>query len=518
MVVPPGPAERVGALEHDDLLDAGPLGLDRHPKAGEPGPDDRQIMVWKLVVHASLPRSVMSQTCSYTNVTSLPGKRNPDRTVQGSGTMSASPRTPRLAPELRREQLLDAALDVLTEAGFDAITIEAVARRAGVTRPVVYDAFGDLHGLLLALIEREEQAALTPLLEIVGVAGHPAESVDPERFLVDAVTAFLRAVKANPRTWRLVLMPPRGSSQELGERIRRSRRILAERITELLDWGIDRRGGPAGLDHPLAARLIVAAGEDAARLMLAHPRRWGPERLGAITRDLVVLLPVDAPRHGGAPPALPPPAVPAPVAAPLPAPGARVPRAQRREQLIDVALALVAEEGFGALTMEAVARRAGVNRVVVYRSFANLQLLLLAMLRRGDARTRAALEAVVPSTPGDRTPTELLGNTLAAFLAAVLADPLTWRVALLRPESAPIALQKLVNRRRTQLARALEPLVGWGIGRLAGAPPELDVELLSRMLLTVGEELGRLALEDPEFPPERLLTGIWALLDRLPLS
>src|SRR5207302_8407967 len=70
---------------------------------------------------------------------------------------------------------------------------------------------------------------------------------------------------------------------------------------------------------------------------------------------------------------------------------ARVPRAERREQLIDVALGLVGEEGFGALTMEAVARRAGVNRVVVYRSFANLQLLLVAMLRRGDARTRAAL-------------------------------------------------------------------------------------------------------------------------------
>ena len=126
--------------------------------------------------------------------------------------------------------------------------------------------------------------------------------------------------------------------------------------------------------------------------------------------------------------------------------------------------------------MEAVARRAGVNRVVVYRSFANLQLLLLAMLRRGDARTRSALDAVVPSTPGDRGPTELLGNSLAAFLAAVLADPLTWRVALLRPESAPIALQKLVNRRRAQLARQLEPLVGWGIERLAGAPPELDVD------------------------------------------
>ncbi len=444
--------------------------------------------------------------------------------MQGSGAMSVPHRTPRLAPEVRREQLLDAALDVLTEAGFDAVTIEAVARRAGVTRPVVYDAFGDLEGLMLALIEREEQAALTPLLEIVGVSGYPDAAVDPEQFLVDGVVAFLRAVRAHPRTWRLVLMPPRGSSSELRRRIRHSRRLLAERITQLLDWGIERRGGPFGLDHPLAARLIVAAGEDAARLMLAHPRRFSPQRLGAITRDLVTLLPAQASARGGTPPRLPavaaltPPVRRTPPVSGVAAPRARVPRAERREQLIDVALGLVGEEGFGALTMEAVARRAGVNRVVVYRSFPNLQLLLVAMLRRGDARTRGALEAVVPSEPGPGTPIELLGATLAAFLAAVLADPVTWRVALLRPESAPIALQKLVNRRRAQLARQLEPLVGWGLGRLAGAPPNLDVELLSRMLLTVGEELGRLALDDPDFPPDRLLAGIWALLDRLPLA
>jgi AcrR family transcriptional regulator len=433
----------------------------------------------------------------------------------------ASPprRTPRLAPELRREQLLDAALDVLTEGGFDAVTVEAVARRAGVTRPVVYDMFGDLAGLMVALIDREERSALAPLLDIVGVSGDPGD-VDPEAFLVDAIAAFLRAVKSNPRTWRLVLMPPRGTSGELRERIRRSRRMLAERITELLDWGIARRGGPAGLDHGLAARVIVAAGEDAARLMLAHPRRFSLERLTGVTRALLVMLPPDAvaaaPGAGSADRVRVSPAVPpAPASPPATEPGRRIPRAERREQLIDIALTLVAEEGFGALSMEAVARRAGVNRVVVYRSFANLQLLLVAMLRRGENRTRAALDAVLPTGPGEQSPIQLLGDSLAGFLGAVLADPVTWRVALLRPESAPVALQRLVNRRRTQLARRLEPLVGWGVGRIAGAPSHLDVELMARMLLTIGEELGRLALDDPDFPPERLMAGVWALLDSL---
>jgi AcrR family transcriptional regulator len=424
-----------------------------------------------------------------------------------------APRTPRLPPEVRRRQLLDAALDVLTEVGFDAVTVEAVAQRAGVTRPVVYDAFGDLEGLMLALLEREEKSALTPLLEIVG--GEPGDDVDPEAFLIDSFRAFLLAVRASPRTWRLVLMPPRGSSHELRERIKRSRRLLADRITALLEWGVAKRGGPLELDHALAARLIVAAGEDAARLMLAHPRRYGPERLATLVRDLLAVIPPQMRRRGEPPPALTLPRS-APAPSPPPVSRARIPRTERREQLLDIALELLASDGFEALSMEAIARRAGVNRVVVYRSFANLQLLTVALLRREDRRTREALDAVLPAAPGGEDPPRLMGETLARFLGAVLAQPATWRLALLRPENAPVALQKLVNRRRAQLARRLEPLVQWGIAALPTAPPTLDIAMVARMLLSIGEEQGRLALDEPEFPPERLIASSWALLDALP--
>lgn len=421
-----------------------------------------------------------------------------------------STRTPRLAPAARRAQLLDAAFDVLVSSGFAAVTIEAVAARAGVTRPVVYDQFGDLEGLMLALVDTAEESALAPLLAIVGVV--PDDEVDPEQFLSDAMLAFLRAVRADPRTWRLVLTPPRGTSPQLRVRIRRSRRLVADRVTALLDWGVPRRGGPPGLDHPLAARLIVAAGEDAARLMLAHPRRFTPERLSALARALVVLLPAGAPLHGQ-----PPPSVPAPPATAVrgPEPPRRMPQSERREQLLDVTLALLAQDGFGALSMEAIARRAGVNRAVVYRSFANLHVLLAALLHREDRRIRLTLDALLPAAPGG-TPARVLGDSLARFLGAVTEHQHSWQLALLRPESTPPALQKLVNHRRAALAGRLEPLVSWGVGRLGPAGAELDVEVISRLLLSVGEELGRLALDEPEFPPERLIAGLWGLLDRLP--
>lgn len=442
--------------------------------------------------------------------------RTRGRPCDGSPPVASSSSQPvrRLAPEVRREQLLDAALDVLTEQGFGGLSVEAVARRAGVTRPMVYGLFGDLDGLLLALIDREEGRALAPLLAIVG--GDPGDDVDPEDFLVESVERFLTAVAAEPRTWRLVLMPPRGGSSELRERLKRSRRLIAERVTALLDWGVARRGGPAGLDHELFGRLIVAAGEDAARLVLARPDRFPPARLAAVARDGVALLPPELTPRGNPMPPLPaPPPVPPPGAVPEPGGRRRIPQAERRELLLDAALALVVEDGFGALSMEGIARRAEVNRVVVYRSFANVNLVLVALLRREERRARETLEQMLLAESAGR-PLRALGEGLAVLLGAVVSAPLTWRLALMRPEDAPPALRKIVSARRADVAARLRPFVERGLAGLAVPAEHLDVEVLSRMLLSIGEEEGRLALDDPDFPPERLLASSWAVLDALP--
>jgi AcrR family transcriptional regulator len=191
-----------------------------------------------------------------------------------------------------------------------------------------------------------------------------------------------------------------------------------------------------------------------------------------------------------------------------------MPQSERREQLLDVTLELLSERGFTALSMEAVARRAGVNRAVLYRSFANIGVLLVALLHREDRRIRAALARVIPATPVG-TPPEQLGATLARFLEDVIASPQTWRVALLRPESAPPSLQRVVNRRRAALAEQLIPLVRWGMGAPRMPQAEHDVEAFARMLLSVAEELARLVLDDPDFPVDRVVEGSWALLDVL---
>src|SRR2546430_8811513 len=66
----------------------------------------------------------------------------------------------RMSAEERREQLRDVMKSIVERQGFHAVSIAAVAREAGVSRPIVYGHFGDLPGLLEALVEREGARAL----------------------------------------------------------------------------------------------------------------------------------------------------------------------------------------------------------------------------------------------------------------------------------------------------------------------------------------------------------------------
>jgi AcrR family transcriptional regulator len=64
-------------------------------------------------------------------------------------------RRTRLSPEVRRDQLLDAAAAVIADEGTQAMTMERVAARGGVSKALVYRYFGTRSALLVELYERE---------------------------------------------------------------------------------------------------------------------------------------------------------------------------------------------------------------------------------------------------------------------------------------------------------------------------------------------------------------------------
>ncbi len=197
----------------------------------------------------------------------------------------------RMRSEDRREQLLDTTLDLVVERGFHAITIEAIAQAAGVTRPIVYKQFSDLAGLVSVLIDREEDRALSQLARAIpSIPG----GGDPDELLVTGLRLYLEAVQEAPKTWRLILMPPEGVPDTLSERTARNRAAILRQLERLVAWGIERRGGPMALDTELFARLVLELAEDSARLVLTQPGTYSVERIVRFTATLVEALGRDA--------------------------------------------------------------------------------------------------------------------------------------------------------------------------------------------------------------------------------
>jgi AcrR family transcriptional regulator len=192
-----------------------------------------------------------------------------------------------MPPAQRREQLIDAALNVILEQGYGGVSIEAIARTAGVTRPVVYDHFPNLGRLLYALIEREERYALEQLERVV--PDDPGE-LDPAEMLIGGVRRFLEAVADRPATWRIILLPLDGTPDIVRDHVERNRALTQERIEHLVRLAAKRPELPNDLDFELLARAIRCLGEEAGRTLLTDPERYSPERYADFVTSLMKLV------------------------------------------------------------------------------------------------------------------------------------------------------------------------------------------------------------------------------------
>ena len=201
----------------------------------------------------------------------------PDRTrAKGGG---ARKRAAHLGPERRRPEVLDAALKLFLEGGYEGTSMEAIARAAGVTKPVVYACFPGKEQLFRALLRREEERILAE----IAAAFEGADLDDPESTLVDGYTAFLRAVAASPEVYRLIFLGEGGGNAAVAKRIQVGREAQVSTLSDLARSWLAARGR-TGKEVEREARLIGTAiagiGEYGARLLLSGDDDWTPETLG----------------------------------------------------------------------------------------------------------------------------------------------------------------------------------------------------------------------------------------------
>lgn len=104
----------------------------------------------------------------------------------------------RMSGTERREQLLDVGRALFAERGFDATSIEEVASRADVSKPVVYEHFGGKEGLYAVVVDREMQRLLDRMTGALS-GGHPRELVE------QAAVALLDYIETDTDGFRILV-------------------------------------------------------------------------------------------------------------------------------------------------------------------------------------------------------------------------------------------------------------------------------------------------------------------------
>ncbi|WP_022868699.1 TetR/AcrR family transcriptional regulator [Schaalia vaccimaxillae] len=154
----------------------------------------------------------------------------------------------RMSGVARREQLVAVGRSLFASKGFDATSVEEIASKAKVSKPVVYEHFGGKEGLYAVVVDREVQSLVNSLHRSL-------ESSDrPRMVLENATLALLDYIESNTDGFRVLVRDAptdrtQGSfSSVLGD--------VATKVEHLLAEQFDRSKMDAGW-APLYAQMLV---------------------------------------------------------------------------------------------------------------------------------------------------------------------------------------------------------------------------------------------------------------------
>ena len=99
----------------------------------------------------------------------------------------------------RREQLLDVSRALFAEKGFDGTSIEEIAHRASVSKPVVYEHFGGKEGIYAVVVDREMQRLMDQITNALDGGSHPRE------LLEQAACALLGYIEGSTDGFRILV-------------------------------------------------------------------------------------------------------------------------------------------------------------------------------------------------------------------------------------------------------------------------------------------------------------------------
>jgi len=163
----------------------------------------------------------------------------------------------RLPPPERRRRILAAARDVFARAGYEGASVEALAARAGVTKPILYRHFAGKRDLYLAVLEDH----FADLIRRVWLG--LSASADPRERLRMSLHSYFDFVDQRPDGYRMLVEAGTRMDPDTRERLGTAWDTLAEGVARMVG-DILRAAGldPAGA--PVYARALVGMAQGVA--------------------------------------------------------------------------------------------------------------------------------------------------------------------------------------------------------------------------------------------------------------
>jgi AcrR family transcriptional regulator len=175
--------------------------------------------------------------------------------------VTITPTFKRLPRAVREQQMLDAAVKVFSRRGFHGASMDEIAERAGISKPMVYAYLGTKEELFVACLRREG----TRLLETVTSAVDP--DLPPDEQLWAGLRAFFGFVGAHRDGWAVLYRQARGEQPFAGELA-----TMRAGIVEVVAGMLGRVRGVAEADTELEvmAYALVGAAESLADWLADH--------------------------------------------------------------------------------------------------------------------------------------------------------------------------------------------------------------------------------------------------------
>jgi AcrR family transcriptional regulator len=166
--------------------------------------------------------------------------------------------------EQRMQQTLSVAHDLFAQRGYAAVTMEEVAAAVGVTKPLLYNYFGNKERLYIACMERAGEGLFTMIGQAIADVDGPSEALGA------GIRAFFGFLDADRAAWAVLFDETSAHVGEVAARVSDYRGRIADLVAgSLLARLPARRRDAARIEVEALSAALLGAAEALARWWLA---------------------------------------------------------------------------------------------------------------------------------------------------------------------------------------------------------------------------------------------------------